>query len=479
MDLAQKIRSAYAWTFAGNLARQAVSFALSMLMARFLAPGDYGLAATVSIFVTILSAMQDAGIGQAVIYFEEEDLPTVCTISAVSGTVFGAMLFLAARPIASLYHSSQLAAVTEWMSLSLVLGGIRAVSQALVTKRLLFNKIAIVESVSSLLAAGVAVYMAWKGYGVWSIVANALLASGMTTILMLIAAPPRFTLRPNFQLARRLIQWSLPLTGSSLLWAFYDNSDDLVVGRMSNPQQLGFYTLAFRLATLINERINAVISRVSFPALAAMREDFEQVIQHWLSVTRISALFCFPALTILALCARDFVVAILGPKWLPSVEILRILCIAAAIRILTPVVVNLLPALGKSKAAFSYSLLNSIVMPLSFVLGCTWGGIRGVAIAWVVVFPFLAARLIHTAMKLTGLGWTTYLGNLRTPVCCAATVAALIAPILMWQSPGILRLIFCCIAGSVGFGAWLYVVFMMRKAKTAPAIAEEPCVSSV
>ena len=461
-DLHSKVRKAYLWTFAGSIVKQTLSFSLSLLLARFLSPQDYGLIGIVGVFVGILCAIQDAGLAQAVIFFDEDDgLRSMSTFSTLFGFVSCALLCGFAPAIASFYHCAQLVPVIRVMSLSLVLAGLRSVSQALVTKHLLFKKIAVIETLAGLSAAAIAVFLAWKGFGVWSLVVNVLLSSVLMTAMMLAAVRPGYTLRPDFKVLKKAVNWGFPLTGSSLLWNLYDNSDDMIVGRLTSPLQLGFYTFAFRMATLVNERIGAIVGRVSFPSLAAMRHDRHQVVEHWLSVTRKAALLSFPILVMLGLAAQDFVASILGPKWLPSVPILRILCVAGAIRALTPVTLNLLPALGKTRLAFGYTLMNAVVMPLAFVIGCKFWETRGVAMAWVCVFPFLAAVLIRAALRLTYTTWRIYFHNIWPAIRLAGAVGLAMLPFLVFQGSGFLRLLLSCTTGTLVFVGGLYRVFRL------------------
>jgi PST family polysaccharide transporter len=194
-----------------------------------------------------------------------------------------------------------------------------------------------------------------------------------------------------------------------------------------------------------------LVSRVSFPAFAAMQADRDETVGHWLAVTRKSALISFPLLALLALEARDFVAVVLSPKWLPVVAPLRLLCVVGAIRVLTPIVINLLPALGRSDLAFRYTLVNITVMPLSFYLGCRMGGITGVGWAWVLVFPFIAFGLIGKALTLTGVSWRVYLRNLQTPVIGTLLAAAAMLPCLYLLPGGLLRLVLSCAAGAVAY----------------------------
>jgi PST family polysaccharide transporter len=446
-----QIRRAYVWTLTGNVIRQALSFALSMLLARFLQPNDYGLVGMVGVFLVFLTAVQDLGMGQAVIYFEEAETawPTSCTVSAAAGLILAAAMFASAPLIAKFYGLPALAPIVRWLSLILLLGGLKSPSQSLITKRLLFHKITAIETVCGLGSAIFAVYLAWRGFGAWSLVVNQLLSATLNTFVVLAVIPPAFTLQPDFPLVRRFLRWGLPLTGSSLCWSFYDNSDELVVGKFASSQQLGYYSLAFRMATLVNEKIGAIISRVSFPVFAAMQTDRESMIRHWLSVTRRSALICFPLLTILAVDASDIIQVVLGAKWLPVVEPLRLLCTVGALRVLTPIIVTLLPAVGNTRLPFQYTLLNTLIMPVSFFIGCRMSGMIGVGLAWVIVFPFLCFWLINSALRLTGTPWSIYLRNLLVPIGAALLVALGTIPYLVLLPNGLFRLLISGLTAAV------------------------------
>lgn len=447
--LQTSVREAYLWTFGGNLARQLLSFGLSMLLARFLSPSDYGTVGMVAIFTTILTALQDLGIGRAVIYFENADsaFSTYCTVSTAAGAVLSLGMFLSAPLIARFYAMPGLIPIVRWLSLTLFFGGLRSASQSMLTKRLLFQRLTFIEAGSGIFAALVAVVLAWRGFGVWSLVFNLILGSVLNTFLVLHAFRPSFTVRLDLAAVKRALAWGTPLVGSTLLWSAYDNTDNLVVGKLMNNAQLGYYSLAFRLATLVNERIGAIISRVSFPTFAALQNDKPEVARHWMSVTQKAALISFPLLALLAVFASDLISVVLGAKWLPAVLPLRLLCVVGAIRVLTPIIVNLLPALGRPGLAFQYTLANAIIMPVAFYIGCKTGGIVGVGWSWVIVFPFIAAYLTARAIALVEISWGAYLKNLTVPVLSSAAATSAAAPLLYALRPGLLRLLLMSFAG--------------------------------
>jgi O-antigen/teichoic acid export membrane protein len=356
-------------------------------------------------------------------------------------TLLRVAMFAAAPLIAGLYENPALIPITQWLSLTLLFGGLKSVSQGLLTRDLLFRRLVVMESACGLFAAGLAVYLAFQGFGVWSLVTNLVLSTFLQMLIAWWYVPPRFTLRPEIDVVKNVLRWGTPVTGSALLFKFYDNADYLVVGKVLGKESLGFYTLAFRLATIVNEKLGAIISRVSFPTFAAMQENRRGAVRHWLSITRKSALISFPVLTILAVNAPDIVSVILGEKWLTSVGPLRLLCIVGFLRAIVPVTNNLLAATGRTDMTFQYTLMNATLMPAAFYAGCKLGGIVGVGIAWIVVFPFICAFQLHRSLRLFDVTWREYLRNLRDPLLLSISSCIPMLLVLAAMSGGLARLV--------------------------------------
>ena len=192
------IRSAYVWASAGNITKAAVTFWLSVVLARLLQPSDYGLIGVAVALIEILLVIQDAGFGNAVVYFDEkpESLPTYFSLTIASSTLLALLLFVTAPLLASFYSMPQLTWVIRVMSVSLVLGGLRSVSLGLLSKRLRFRAIATIETISGLTGGLIAVTLAGKGAGVWSLVANMLVGGALQTLMICWLEPGTATPSP-------------------------------------------------------------------------------------------------------------------------------------------------------------------------------------------------------------------------------------------------------------------------------------------
>ena len=460
--LEPKIRSAYAWSTAGTATRHGFQFVVSILLARLLAPSDYGLIGMVTVFVGLLSIVQDLSIGRAVVHFEEPDdaLPTYVTTATLFGALLTVLAYLSAPWVAAFYREPLLVPIVRALSFTIVVSSLQSVASGLLSKRFQFRALTAIEVASSAAAGVIALAMAWIGYGVWSLVANMVLFTGFQTAATCVLAPPRFTLRIRRDVLRRLLRYGLPLSGSALLYQFYDNADYLVVGKLAGATPLGWYTLAFRLATMAYEKIAVIINRVAFPSFAAMQADRDGLRRHWYQVSRVISLVNFPVLAFLFVDAEDLLMVLVGQKWLPAAVPLRFLCGVGLLRGLVQLTQHIFSALGATMVRLRLSILSAVLLPVAFAIGCKLDGLAGVGIAWCAVYPLIFAYLLYETRKLVPFTLAGFVANLRVPLLAAAACAAAMLPARLMLAPGFPRFAAC---GALALAAFAACVLPARR----------------
>lgn len=463
--LINHVSSAYTWTAVSNLFRYCTGFAISIVLARLLPPSAYGLIGMVIVVIGFAEVLQNIGLSEAIIYFREDThFGKFFTISGTAGILLALACWAAAPLISRFYHEPQVTVLVRVLSLTLPLISIKSVSVAVLSRELRFREIAIVESVTSVGCGLVAIVLAWMGLGVWSLVWNLTLLTITQTLVFARYVRPRFTWHTGGTGLTNLLRWGMPLTGATLLWQFYNNADYLVVGRMMGSEALGWYTFAFRLATLLNDKISSVINRVSLPSLSSMREDRVQLIEHWFSVSRKLALVNFPLLTALAANSNELILVTVGPKWLPAALPLKFLCVTGALKTVLPLIPNVLSACGRTVTVFRYTLLSAIVLPLSFAVGCHYGGLLGVGVAWCVIQPILSIFLIIPAVRLVNVSLRSYLMNLKEPALVAGLCLLAMLPFGFLPAGVLSRLILRSFAG---LACYIVCLWQLGKARNA------------
>lgn len=433
-----RIRRAYFWTILGSAARYIAGFGISVVLARLLTPQDYGLIGIVSVFVEFLIVFYDQGLGNAVMHYQEKDShqerATYFTAALILGAVSTALLWVASPFIAAFYNEPPLVLLLRVMSFILIIGSIKTISSSILARDLRFSALSFADIIASVAGGVVAIIMAFFGSGVWSLVANLYLFVALQGVVYARWARPTFAWPLEKEAVGRLWRYGAPTTGSSLLRKFSDNADYLVVGKLLGATSLGFYTVAFRLAMLINDRISAVINRVAFPSFANLKNEPEKVVAHWFAVTRRVTVITFPLLAWLAFNAEDFVRLVLGDKWLPAVLPLQFLCVMTAVKVLTNIVAQLMGAIGHPAMVFRYDVLTAIVLPIAFLVGCVKGGLLGMGIVWCTVFPLLRFLFLLGARKALPFSLLAYAKNIADSVRTSALCIVFMLP-TFWLLP--------------------------------------------
>jgi O-antigen/teichoic acid export membrane protein len=188
-----------------------------------------------------------------------------------------------------------------------------------------------------------------------------------------------------------------------------------------------------------------------------MQDSREEAVRHWYTLTQTLTLVVFPLLGALATNAEDLIRVLVAEKWLASVEPMRFLCIVSAMKSITPVTNNMLSGLGRTDMPFKFSMLNLVTLFPAFLVGCYFGGLRGVYLAWIIAFPLVCGWLLWRATRITGTSIQRYLAALRFPVITTGVcvIAMVFAGISM--PSGIVRLLFRCVVGLACYSVCLYM----------------------
>jgi teichuronic acid exporter len=446
VTIESRIRHAYFWTVVGSTARYGAGFVISLVLAHLLKPSDYGLIGMMVVFTELLGSVFDWSIAPAVVHFYEEgkdnEIPQYFTFSFLVGVSFTFLLIVTAPVIADFYHEPRLVLLLRVMSLNMIVGSIRAISGSVLVRQLRFRGLSFAEVTASLTAGLIAVVMAYLGFGVWSLIANLFVLNILQGVAYARYVPPRFTLKLHRDFLRRVLRYCAPLTGSGFLTKFYDNADYLVVGRVLGPVALGFYSLAFRLSMLVNERISSVLNRAAFPTFAIFKHDVPKTIEHWFALTRRVTLITFPLLVWLAVNANDFVRLLLGERWAPAAVPLQFLCVMTAAKILTNIVNQLMSAIGHPEISVRYDVLSAIVLPLAFYIGCKRAGLVGIGIAWCTIFPCLRLLYLIAFKRLLHFRFRDYGRALFDSAWVSAFCALAMIPVAFFVPPGWQRFIY-------------------------------------
>lgn len=437
-NLETRAANAAWWSTLEILARYGVQFVVMVVLARLLTPDDFGLIAMLLVFTSIGTLLVDSGFGTALIQRQHttaDDETTVFIFTTCAGIITAAVLMLAAPNIAAFFNQPKLIELTRVMAFVLPLGAFAAVPDALLTMRLDFKARARAEVVASLCSGAVAVALALRGFGVWSLAWQSIVSIGVRGTLLWIYSGWRP--RGHYRTAsfRSLFGFGGYMFLAGVLSAAAVRLQSLMIGKLFDSSALGYYTLAQNTQSAPSSFMGQVLSRVGLPVFSTLAKDREKLVVALRSSLRMAMFLFVPCMVGIAVVARPLIDMLYGERWGHAAPILSVLALGAA---LWPVhVLNLaaISAQGRSDLFLRLEVikqLTGIVLVLAFA---HWGPL---AIAWSVLLSgiFSAGLNTYYSERLLGYGWLAQLSDQWPTMALSTTAAALGWAVLHWNRPG-------------------------------------------
>ncbi len=400
-----------AWTAAAKSASQGLNWVSWLIVARLLTPEDYGLVGMAAIYLGLITLLSEFGLGTAVLAVRElsveqlNQLNGLAVLLGLAGLLASCAL---AIPVGRFFRAPQLPLVVMAMSTTSVITSFKTVPLALLQRDLRFKALALIDLSQALVLAISMIGFAVAGFGYWTLVSGAVLSALISTGAMLrlrraaFAWPRPKSLKPAITLSSNVLI-------SRLCWYISANADFLVAGRILGKAALGFYNVGWTLASVPPDKVTALVGQVTPAFFSAVQMDPPALRRYLLRITEGIALITFPVSLGLALVARDFVLAVLGPKWEGTAAPLQVLAAYAAFRSITPLLAQVLHSIRDTEFPMWTMVAAAVVMPTSFYVGGERWGTVGLAMAWVVMDPLIAGMLYWRVFSKIALSPRAYL----------------------------------------------------------------------
>ena len=454
-NLKGSVVSGFAWRFAERCGAQLVSFIVSVVLARLLEPSMYGTIALITVFTTILQIFVDCGIGTALIQKKDADdldFSTVFYTNIVFCTVLYTGMFFCAPLIANFYCDLTLTPLLRVLSLTIVIAGVKGVQQAYVAKQMIFKRFFFATLGGTITAAVVGIYMAYRGYGVWALVAQQLTNLTIDTIILWITVKWRPKWMFSFARLKGLFSFGWKLLVSSLIQTTYNDIRQLIIGKMYSPADLAFYNKAKQFPTLVINNINTSIDSVLLPAMSSVQESKEHVKSMTRRSIKVSTYLMAPLMMGLAFLATPVIRLILTAKWLPCVPYMVIFCITYLFFPIHTANLNAIKAMGRSDLFLKLEIIKKIV-GITALLLTMWHGVM--AMAYSLLFTSVASQIINAwpNKKLLNYRYFDQLKDILPGILLAVFMGACIYPIQFIGLPDIIML-----AIQIPLGAAIYIL---------------------
>ena len=339
------------WRFAERCGAQLVTFIVSIVLARILAPEDYGTIALVTVFTTIMQVFVDSGLGIALIQKKDADdldFSSVFYFNFAVCIVLYALMFLAAPYIAKFYDDNTLVPIVRVISLTIVISGVKGIQQSYVSRNMLFKRFFYATLGGTIFSAFLGIGMAYAGFGVWAIVAQQLSNTAIDTLILWITVKWRPKKMFSWERLTNLLKFGWKLLASSLLDTVYNNLRNLIIGKIYSSSDLAYYNQGDKFPKLIVANINTSIDSVLLPTMSQAQDDRERVKMMTRRAIKTSTYVMAPLMMGLVFCAVPIVKLVLTDKWLPCVFFLRVFCITYMFWPIHTANLNAINAMGRT-----------------------------------------------------------------------------------------------------------------------------------
>jgi len=364
------------WSLLERGGQQGIQLVISIILARLLLPGQFGLIAMLTIFMAIAQTFINSGFGQALIQKKDATHIDECSIfyfNILMSFLAAGLLCLAAPWIADFYNQPMLTPLTRALSLNLIINAFGLVQITLLVKRVDFKTQLKVSMIATALSGTIGVTMAFNGFGVWSLVAQSLSSNLFRTALLWLFHRWRPAWAFSYASLRIMFAFGSKLLCASLIHTIFDNMYLIVIGKVFSAGDLGFYSRAKRLQQLPVMNLSGPVGRVTFPIFSSVQDEKPRLKRGVRKALTTLAMINFPVMIGLAVVAKPLILLLLTEKWLPCVPYLQLLCVVGLLYPLHFINVNVLLAQGRSDLNLRINIIKNTMRIVALGITLRWG----------------------------------------------------------------------------------------------------------
>jgi O-antigen/teichoic acid export membrane protein len=459
--LKSKATKGMLWSAVEKFSVQGGQFIIGIVLARILMPEDFGLIGMLSIFIVIAQSLVDSGMGAGLIQKKDRtniDFSTVFIFNFAISLGIYLILFASAPAIADFYNMPKLVVLTRVLTLSIVIDALALVQRSKLIIKVDFKTIAKINFVTVVISGSIAIYAAYQGFGVWSLVILALTKTISTVILLWYFSPWRVSLFFSSKSFTNLFGYGYKLLLSGLYSQSFNEIYNVTIGKVYTASDLGFYTTAKKFVDITAGTVTNIIDQVSFPILATLQDEKEKLVLVFGRVTKMTSFFILPAMTLLALVAEPFIKIVLTDKWLPAVPLLQWLCFARILYPLSILNLNILKAVGRSDLFLKVNLSKLPILILTLVITVPLG-IKAIVIGHLIT-AFIG-YLINTYLpgKMYGYGALKQLKDML-PLVVAICIMSIIVIFSTYFITNDVLMLFSRLA--IGITIYLLMCYLLK-----------------
>lgn len=388
-------------TIIGQVASFIMNISATIIMARLLTPGDYGLVAMVTTVTGFITIFKDLGLSAAIIqrkHLFQSQVSAVFWINIVVSFGLAAIIALIAPLLVKFYNEDRILNMTLVFAASIFFSGLSLQHNALMKRQMKFKLLSRIQVLCTILSLATGIVLAWQGFGYWSIVAATISNPVYSTIALWIVCDWRPNLNFNSDGIKSILTFGAGLTGFDFVNYFARNVDNVLIGKFVGASALGMYSKAYQLLLLPITQLRDPLNAVALPALSSLQHEKWKYNSYFTRYLFTLSFFSMPIVVFFGIFSDEIVLIVLGDNWIGVSSIFKLLAIAAFIQPIASTQGLVLITTGKARRYFVLGILNTTVVVAGFCIGVNWG-VMGIAISYSIVTYLLFIPLLSYSLK--------------------------------------------------------------------------------
>ena len=427
-DLKQRSVRGGIVTIAAQASKFILKFGSTVILARLLAPEDYGLIGMATVVIGFVEYFKDLGLSTATIQRQKinhQQISTLFWINLGVGCLVALIVAGIAPAIASFYQEPRLQGITRALAINFVFGSLTVQHQALLRRQMQFTSLAKIEIASMAMGVAAATLGGYYGLSYWALVLMLMVTALTNAIGVWLACGWRPGLPRTDSEIGSMLAYGGNLTGFGLVNYFSRNLDNILIGRRWGSGQLGLYAQAYRLLLLPIQQINNPINSVALPTLSSLQTEPEKYSRYYYKAILLITTLGMPIVAFMFATADELILLMLGKQWLGVVPIFKFLMPAAFVGTFNVAGGWVYQSLGRTDRQFRVGMVMAAINSLIFFVSVNWGAL-GVAKAYGISQPILIMFALNYCYWGTNLKFGDFVKTISRPALASIGAAAIL-----------------------------------------------------
>lgn len=397
-NLKKKTISGMIWSFSDLLANQGIRFIVLIVLARLLTPEDFGLIAMITVIIAVSQSIVDSGLKNALIREKNPtqiDYSTVFYFNLIIAILIYCILFFTSDIISNYLEEPKLTSILKILGLVLIINSIGIIQSTILIRKIDFKTQTKISLTSSLISSLIAVVLAYKGLGVWSLVIQNLLMQLINVTLLSMTNKWYPSLNFSISSFKKLFGFGWKLLVAGLIDTLYKNFYFLIIGKFFTASALGYYTNAQKLRDMASQSVTISLQKVTYPVLSKFKDDKDRLRAGYTKIIKSTVFITFPLMIGLIFIAEPLIILVFGEKWIQSIPYFQLLSLAGLLFPLQSINLNVLQVKGRSDLFLKLEVIKKIIS-VTIIIIILWIGGGVLDLIWALVLNSVISYFINS-----------------------------------------------------------------------------------